>query len=97
MPQLPTNVYNKGALPDCPPSKRAPGSGESECGLDGAAAGSVLPSVCLCVPISSGEDRCHLPVLPTHDYPSDPDILNGIYMSEALNAVRGELPGETRR
>lgn len=55
--QLPTNVYNKGAHRTAPREQTGPpGQGRVSAAVDGVAAGSVLPSMCLCVPISSGED-----------------------------------------
>lgn len=43
--------------PDRPPGANgAPGQGRVSAAVDGIAAGSVLPSVCLCVLISSGGD-----------------------------------------
>ena len=66
-----------------------PSQGRVSAGVDGLTAGSVLSSVCLCVCTYIQQMKTDLisPAFPPQPHPLDPDILNGIYMSEALNAV----------
>lgn len=73
-----------------PGSKRGTGSGESECGCGWHRCRQCASKCVLVCALKFRRRLISSPLccpLSPQSHPSDPDILNGIYMSEALNAV----------